>query len=81
MSARERIWRAARGSVQTQFDGPRTVVFVNPKGGTATTTSTLLAAGTFGTHRGGGVVAVDAHEPPRSVAAHAASAPFMARND
>lgn len=62
MSARERIWRAARGSVQTQFDGPRTVVFVNPKGGTATTTSTLLAAGTFGTHRGGGVVAMDAHE-------------------
>jgi MinD-like ATPase involved in chromosome partitioning or flagellar assembly len=78
MSVEERIWRAARDSVQTQFDGPRTVVFANPKGGTATTTSTLLAAGTFGTHRGGGVVAMDAHETRGTLGERARPAPHAA---
>jgi MinD-like ATPase involved in chromosome partitioning or flagellar assembly len=51
-----------RSSVQREFDGPRTIVFLNPKGGAAKTTSVLAAGYTFGTVRGGGVVAWDNNE-------------------
>lgn len=51
-----------RRSVQRDFDGPRTIVFVNPKGGAAKTTGVLMAGCTFGTVRGGGVVAWDNNE-------------------
>ncbi|GAB2872755.1 hypothetical protein GCM10022245_04490 [Streptomyces mayteni] len=44
------------------FGGPRTIVFVNPKGGSGKTTATLLAARTFGVHRAGGVAAIDINE-------------------
>lgn len=58
----EAEYRSALAQVQTGFTGPRTIVFVNPKGGASTTTSTLMAARTFGVHRGGGVVAWDNNE-------------------
>jgi len=48
--------------VQQEFDGPRTIVFVNPKGGAAKTTGVLAAGYTFGTVRGGGVIAWDNNE-------------------
>ncbi len=44
------------------FAGPRTIVFVNSKGGAGKTTSVLMAGRTFGVHRGGGVVAIDNNE-------------------
>ena len=58
----EREYREARAVVQRSFSGPRTIVFANPKGGAAKTTSVLAAGYTFGTIRGGGVVAWDNNE-------------------
>jgi len=43
-----------RRTVQRDFDGPRTIAFINPKGGAAKTTGVLAAGYTFGTVRGGG---------------------------
>ena len=55
--------RAATGAtIQRDFDGPRTIAFINPKGGAAKTTGVLAAGFTFGTVRGGGVVAWDNNE-------------------
>ncbi|WZH53854.1 MAG: hypothetical protein PIR53_07625 [Nocardioides alkalitolerans] len=51
-----------RRAVQRDLDGPRTIVFLNPKGGAAKTTGVLMAGYTFGTVRGGGVVAWDNNE-------------------
>lgn len=51
-----------RRSIQRDFDGPRTIAFLNPKGGAAKTTGVLAAGFTFGTVRGGGVVAWDNNE-------------------
>lgn len=48
--------------IQRDFDGPRTIVFINPKGGAAKTTGVLAAGYTFGTVRGGGIVAWDNNE-------------------
>lgn len=62
MGKAERAWRDARAKVQRSFSGPRTIVFANPKGGAAKTTSVLAAGYTFGTVRGGGVVAWDNNE-------------------
>ncbi|WP_200949846.1 MULTISPECIES: MinD/ParA family protein [unclassified Nocardioides] len=62
MGKAERTWRQSRAAVQRSFAGPRTVVFANPKGGAAKTTSVLAAGYTFGTVRGGGVVAWDNNE-------------------
>ena len=61
-SRAERRHEDERASVQREFDGPRTIVFLNPKGGAAKTTSVLAAGYTFGTVRGGGVVAWDNNE-------------------
>ncbi|MEZ5094248.1 MinD/ParA family protein [Nocardioides sp.] len=58
----ERADRRARADIQRDFAGPRTVAFVNPKGGAAKTTAVLAAGYTFGTIRGGGVVAWDNNE-------------------
>ena len=60
--AAEMSHRAAVHSVQRSLRGPKTVVIVNPKGGAYKTTSTLLAAATFGTYRGGYVLAWDNNE-------------------
>ncbi|CAM3541513.1 hypothetical protein NODU109028_21495 [Nocardioides dubius] len=62
MGRKEREHREARAAVQRSFSGPRTIVFANPKGGAAKTTSVLAAGYTFGTIRGGGVVAWDNNE-------------------
>ncbi len=51
-----------RRTIQRDFDGPRTIAFINPKGGAAKTTGVLAAGYTFGTVRGGGVVAWDNNE-------------------
>ena len=62
MGRAEREYRESRATVQRSFSGPRTIVFANPKGGAAKTTSVLAAGYTFGTIRGGGVVAWDNNE-------------------
>jgi MinD-like ATPase involved in chromosome partitioning or flagellar assembly len=49
-------------TVQRRFDGSRTIVILNPKGGAHKTTSTLLLAATFGTLRGGSTLAWDNNE-------------------
>ncbi|MEO3756514.1 hypothetical protein [Streptomyces sp. B6B3] len=62
VSPAEEARNAALRAVQMTFGGPRTITFVNPKGGAFKTTATLMAGRTFGVHRGGGVVAIDANE-------------------
>jgi MinD-like ATPase involved in chromosome partitioning or flagellar assembly len=62
MSRAELDHEQQRRSIQRDFAGPRTVAFLNPKGGAAKTTGVLVAGYTFGTVRGGGVVAWDNNE-------------------
>jgi MinD-like ATPase involved in chromosome partitioning or flagellar assembly len=62
MGRREEAHELARHAIQKDFDGPRTIAFINPKGGAAKTTGVLAAGYTFGTIRGGGVVAWDNNE-------------------
>lgn len=62
MGAAEVAYEQDRAMIQRDFDGPRTIVFINPKGGAAKTTGVLAAGYTFGTVRGGGVVAWDNNE-------------------
>ncbi len=62
MGSAERHFSTNRATIQKDFDGPRTIAFINPKGGAAKTTGVLAAGYTFGTIRGGGVVAWDNNE-------------------
>lgn len=62
MGHAELEYETHRRSIQRDFEGPRTVAFLNPKGGAAKTTGVLAAGYTFGTVRGGGVVAWDNNE-------------------
>jgi MinD-like ATPase involved in chromosome partitioning or flagellar assembly len=62
MGAAERQHMTDRAMIQKDFDGPRTIAFINPKGGAAKTTGVLAAGYTFGTVRGGGVIAWDNNE-------------------
>lgn len=62
MGREELSWNHDRQQIQKDFDGPRTIAFINPKGGAAKTTGVLAAGYTFGTVRGGGVVAWDNNE-------------------
>jgi MinD-like ATPase involved in chromosome partitioning or flagellar assembly len=62
MGADELAYEHDRATIQRDFDGPRTIAFINPKGGAAKTTGVLAAGFTFGTVRGGGVVAWDNNE-------------------
>jgi len=62
MGRKELAYEQDRAAIQRDFDGPRTIVFINPKGGAAKTTGVLAAGFTFGTVRGGGVVAWDNNE-------------------
>jgi hypothetical protein len=62
MGAAEVAYEQDRSMIQKDFDGPRTIAFINPKGGAAKTTGVLAAGYTFGTVRGGGVVAWDNNE-------------------
>lgn len=49
-------------AIQRSFDGPRTIVVVNPKGGAHKTTTTLMIAAMFGIYRGGSTLAWDNNE-------------------
>lgn len=62
--AREAAQREAaeRKLIQTNFQGVRTVLIANPKGGARKTTTTYLLAATMGIIRGGSVIAWDANE-------------------
>jgi MinD-like ATPase involved in chromosome partitioning or flagellar assembly len=62
MGRKEQAFHGDRRTIQKDFAGPRTIAFVNPKGGAAKTTGVLGAGYTFGTVRGGGVVAWDNNE-------------------
>ncbi len=62
MGPDELAYEEDRTTIQKDFDGPRTIAFINPKGGAAKTTGVLAAGYTFGTVRGGGVVAWDNNE-------------------
>jgi MinD-like ATPase involved in chromosome partitioning or flagellar assembly len=62
MGPAERQYFNDRATIQRDFDGPRTIAFINPKGGAAKTTGVLAAGYTFGTVRGGGVIAWDNNE-------------------
>jgi MinD-like ATPase involved in chromosome partitioning or flagellar assembly len=62
MGPAEVAYERDRQAIQKDFDGPRTIAFINPKGGAAKTTGVLAAGYTFGTVRGGGVVAWDNNE-------------------
>ena len=62
MGPDELAYEQDRPTIQKDFDGPRTIAFINPKGGAAKTTGVLAAGYTFGTVRGGGVVAWDNNE-------------------
>ena len=62
MGPAELAYEQDRSTIQNDFDGPRTIAFINPKGGAAKTTGVLAAGYTFGTVRGGGVVAWDNNE-------------------
>ncbi len=62
MGTAELEYETHRRAIQRDFDGPRTIAFLNPKGGAAKTTGVLAAGYTFGTVRGGGVVAWDNNE-------------------
>jgi len=62
MGPAELDYEQDRATIQKDFDGPRTIAFINPKGGAAKTTGVLAAGYTFGTVRGGGVVAWDNNE-------------------
>ena len=62
MGPAERAYEQDRALIQKDFDGPVTIAFINPKGGAAKTTGVLAAGYTFGTVRGGGVVAWDNNE-------------------
>lgn len=73
----ETQYRAALAQVQAGFTGPKTIVFVNPKGGAGTTTSVLMAARTFGVHRGGGVVAWDNNETRGTLGERGLRGPHM----
>jgi MinD-like ATPase involved in chromosome partitioning or flagellar assembly len=58
----EKRRRVQTAAVRRTFDGPRTVVVLNPKGGAHKTTATMLLAATFGLQRGGYTLAWDNNE-------------------
>ncbi|MDJ1369992.1 MinD/ParA family ATP-binding protein [Gulosibacter molinativorax] len=58
----ERTIREEMDQIQKSFDGTRTIVVVNPKGGAHKTTATLMIAAAFGTMRGGYTLAWDNNE-------------------
>ena len=60
--AHERAEREELETIRRPFDGPRTIVVVNPKGGAHKTTATLMIAAMFGIHRGGYTLAWDNNE-------------------
>ena len=47
MGRAERAYVRDRAGIQRDFDGPRTIAFINPKGGAAKTTGVLMAGYTL----------------------------------
>lgn len=64
--------REQRRIIQTNFQGAKTILVANPKGGARKTTTTYLLGATLGIIRGGGVVAWDANETMGTLGARAA---------
>lgn len=58
----EELARQYTAAIQRQFPRPMNVVIANPHGGSGATTCAVAIAGTFGTLRGGSVLAWDTHE-------------------
>jgi MinD-like ATPase involved in chromosome partitioning or flagellar assembly len=73
-SAAELAQRGAVQAVQESFDGPKTIVVINTKGGGGKTTATYCLAATFGIYRGGYVLAWDNNETRGSLAWRSARA-------
>ncbi|MVU80840.1 ParA family protein [Nocardia sp. ET3-3] len=69
----EVVYRQAVERIRQPLPGTPVVVVANPKGGSGKTPATVLLSALFGRHRGGRVVAWDAHEACGSLAARAAS--------
>ncbi len=61
-SAEESEHLAAEAMVRRSFEGPRTIVVVNTKGGVGKTTTSWMLSRTFGVLRGGGVACWDNNE-------------------
>lgn len=59
---RERQEREELAAIRRAFDGSKTIVVVNPKGGAHKTTASLMIAAMFGMHRGGYTLAWDNNE-------------------
>lgn len=59
---RERQEREELAAIRRSFDGSKTIVVVNPKGGAHKTTASLMIAAMFGMHRGGYTLAWDNNE-------------------
>ncbi|MDM7830401.1 MinD/ParA family ATP-binding protein [Cellulomonas edaphi] len=58
----EQRHRVQQAAVRRGFDGPKTIVVINPKGGAHKTTATMMLAATFGLERGGYTLAWDNNE-------------------
>lgn len=58
----EKQEREQRRIIQTNFQGAKTILVANPKGGARKTTTTYLVGATLGIIRGGGVITWDANE-------------------
>lgn len=71
----EVAYRQAVERIRQPLPGTPVVVVANPKGGSGKTPTTVVLSGLFGRHRGGRVVAWDAHEACGTLAARAASCP------
>lgn len=74
-SAKEQAELDDLAALRRTFEQPVTIMVANPKGGAGKTPLALLLAATFGTARGGGVIAWDNNElrgtlPDRSVSEH-----------
>ncbi|MDO5053416.1 MAG: chromosome partitioning protein, partial [Pseudoclavibacter sp.] len=61
-SAREMVKREEIAAIRRTFEGHRSIVVMNPKGGAHKTTATLMIAAMFGMHRGGYTLAWDNNE-------------------
>lgn len=71
----EVAYRRAVERIRQPLPGTPVIMVANPKGGSGKTPTTVLLSALFGRHRGGRVVAWDAHEACGSLAARAASCP------
>ncbi|MBF6137215.1 ParA family protein [Nocardia puris] len=71
----EVAYRQAVERIRQPLAGTSVIVVANPKGGSGKTPATVLLSALLGRHRGGRVVAWDAHESCGTLAARAARCP------